>query len=296
MRPMLGPENPSANNKNRIATQNVLTGHVEQQAISESDFRQQLRTFETYGYARDPSVGNANLSGQTGQGIMGTGYVGNLAAAAHMSGASIYDSVPKDLRPNQDLKKRRNKKGDLSVVEGENAYKGPWAGYEGEEELKQKRVTAPPEGEGEEGEDKKQKQDEDVEDEEEMGQSLAAPGAEPGKKKRNRGMEFGTEQTTFHGQSEYDYLGRTYMAVPQDLDVNLMSESGTQECFIPKKCIHTWDGHARGVSAIRFLPQSAHLLLSAGMDNKVKVIIIFFLVNLSRIDYIFMCMGREYYL
>lgn len=30
------------------------------------------------------------------------------------------------------------------------------------------------------------------------------------------------------------------MHVPMDLDVNLLGEPGTQECFIPKRCIHTW--------------------------------------------------------
>jgi pre-mRNA-processing factor 17 len=84
-------------------------------------------------------------------------------------------------------------------------------------------------------------------------------------------IPFGEEKTTFHGTAERDYLGRTYMAVPQDLDVNLLGEPGTQPSFVPKKCIHTWSGHTRGVSAIRFLPGSAHLLLSAGMDNKIKV-------------------------
>ncbi|KAI9496100.1 WD40-repeat-containing domain protein [Zychaea mexicana] len=259
MRPMYGPENPVTDQ--RLSQQNILTGHVEQQAISESDFRQQLRTFETYGYARDPSLGSSNLSGQTGQGLLGTGYVGNLAAAAHMGGASIYDSVPKHLRPNKDLRKRRDKKGDLSIVEGENAYKGPWAGYEGEQEAKQfkKQLT------------EEEQQAAAAEGEEGKAVAIAGQESKPGKKERNRGMEHGTEKTTFHGASEFDYLGRTYMAVPQDVDVNLLGEAGSQECFVPKRCIHTWDGHAKGVSAIRFLPSSAHLLLSAGMDNKVKI-------------------------
>ncbi|KAI8384374.1 WD40-repeat-containing domain protein [Radiomyces spectabilis] len=241
-RPTMGPENPFSSRK--LATQNILTGHVEMQAISESDFRTQLRTFETYGYARDPSLGSANLAGQVGQGMMGTGYVGNLSAAAHLGGASVYDAVPKGLRPNKDIRKKREKKGDSSVLEGDNAYKGPWAGYETDHKAP---VGLEPE------------QQEEVQAV--MHPPKAKKAAEPA----------GNETTIFHGASERDYLGRTYMAVPQDLDVNLLGEPGTQDCFVPKRCIHVWEGHAHGTAAIRFLPKSAHLLLSGGMDNKLKI-------------------------
>lgn len=248
-RPTLGPENPFTDR--RLATQNVINGHVETQAISEMDFRTQHRTFETYGYARDPSLGTAtNLAGQTGQGLMGTGYVGNLAVAAELGGASIHDKVNRDFRPNKDAKKKRDKKGKLDEVDGPNAYKGPWAGYEDDN-------VGVPTGLNEE-------QIEEV-------KALQAP-PKSAFSVKNVAQETKTESTIFHGASEHDYLGRTYMAVPQDIDTNLFGEPGSQECFVPKKLIHTWEGHEKGVSSIKFFPKSAHLLLSGGMDNQIKVI------------------------
>lgn len=72
-------------------------------------------------------------------------------------------------------------------------------------------------------------------------------------------------------KEERDYQGRTYMHVPVDVGTSLRPDSVPEKCFLPKTRIHTWTGHTKGVSTIRWFPSSAHLLLSCGMDSKIKV-------------------------
>ncbi len=61
------------------------------------------------------------------------------------------------------------------------------------------------------------------------------------------------------------------MHPPQDVGVNLKSDTPPDRCFLPKNLIHTWEGHTKGISQIRWLPKTAHLLLSCSMDCRVKV-------------------------
>lgn len=72
-----------------------------------------------------------------------------------------------------------------------------------------------------------------------------------------------------------DYQGRSFLHIPQDVGVNLKSNAPPDRCFLPKAHIHTWQGHTKGISAIRWFPRSAHLLMSCSMDCRVKVFILF---------------------
>ncbi|VDM25585.1 unnamed protein product [Hydatigera taeniaeformis] len=93
------------------------------------------------------------------------------------------------------------------------------------------------------------------------------------KKKRVEEAPMSEEKSTLHISTPTDYQGRSFLHPPHDVPgVSLTTEEPPERCFLPKRLIHEWsNAHARGVSAIRLFPKSGHLLLSAGMDSKVKV-------------------------
>lgn len=43
----------------------------------------------------------------------------------------------------------------------------------------------------------------------------------------------------------YDYQGRSYLHIPQDVGVNLRSSVPPEKCYLPKKQIHIWSGHTK---------------------------------------------------
>ncbi|KAJ3414503.1 pre-mRNA-processing factor 17 [Chytridiales sp. JEL 0842] len=216
-----------------VNNRNTLTGFVERHNMSDITFNTMQRTYNNFGYTVDP---NAQHSGQL---------IGDYEKMVQLGGATVMDPVK---RP-EGFKRRRKAKGDPS---NPSSYLGPWAGYVDEDE----------------------KAPENVPTTEEQA-AIEAAAARMAKDSITKAPELveepGKEKTIFHGKEEFDYAGRTYMHVPTDVDVNLLGESGSQQCFLPKTLIHTWTGHTKGVNAIKFFPGSGHLLLSAGMDGKVKI-------------------------
>ncbi|XP_062013739.1 uncharacterized protein LOC133730084 [Rosa rugosa] len=81
----------------------------------------------------------------------------------------------------------------------------------------------------------------------------------------DKGEAILVERTCFHGKEERDYQGRSWIAPPS------YAKATNEYCFTPKRLVHTWSGNTKGVSAIRFYPRYGHLLLSAGMDSRVKI-------------------------
>ena len=105
-----------------------------------------------------------------------------------------------DRQPPKKRKRKREHKGDASVVDGPDAYKGPWARYEEE------RPDAASD-------------DELVDDEVEIvyeEDAIAPNPAAPAQKLLGTDYQETTDGETseFVGSQQADYLGRTYMHVP----------------------------------------------------------------------------------
>uniref|UniRef100_A0A1B6DRQ1 Uncharacterized protein n=1 Tax=Clastoptera arizonana TaxID=38151 RepID=A0A1B6DRQ1_9HEMI len=213
------------------AKKNMLAGFVEQAHISEFQFENQRRTFSSYGYALDPTIDEGTI-------VVGKTAIGAVSTPDDTEKKTVFESSAK--RPLD--KRKRNKNDNPSDIEG---FLGPWGGFKDEQ-----RVLKPNEEEAEELEEylaKKQKR---------------------GKQTDEKPLE---EKTVLHIKDSVDYQGRSFLHPPQDVGINLKSETPPDRCFLPKTHVHTWQGHTKGISAIRWFPRTAHLMLSCSMDCRVKL-------------------------
>lgn len=244
-RAAMGPANPFKSTEgNALKRKNVLTGYAEEAVISDATFSTQHRTFQSTGYAQDP--------GTVGQ------YVGDLARAQLLEGRDVVQMRPSK-EASESFRRKRQKKGDVSIVDGEGAYRGPWARYESLDQAYE--VEAALAGE-------------ELASDEEYIEEAIVPARAPAMSKAATGYEddVSTSETTeFHGSQLYDYQGRSYMHVPLDLDIDLRKESGADRNYHPKKQIFKWKFGSKPITALRFFPKSGHLLLSASADSKIKL-------------------------
>eukprot|EP00051_Salpingoeca_urceolata_P030841 m.9756 g.9756 ORF g.9756 m.9756 type:complete len:557 (-) comp3588_c0_seq1:159-1829(-) len=231
--PQLGPANPTS--KKRMEHKNVLTGYVEEGEVSAFQFENQRRTFDTFGYAMDPSVDYG----------AGNHVIGDLSKAKSMKGESV--ATARNVRPGD--KRKRLPRGDAADIE---SFAGPWAGYEDDV------LSAKP----------SEEQMAELEKRAEEKQAKTSQDVDVSEARKEESLK---SKTILHIPENqlYDYQGRSYMHPPT---VEGVTYEAPERCFLPKKCIHTWSpGHTKGVSAIRFFPNSGHLLLSAGLDAKIKL-------------------------
>ncbi|XP_077145673.1 pre-mRNA-processing factor 17 [Ranitomeya variabilis] len=166
-----------------------------------------------------------------------TKYIGSVDDAEKNQGLTVFETGQKKTE-----KRRKVKGSDASDIDG---FLGPWAKY-----IDEKDVAKPSEEEQKELDE------------------ITAKRQKRGKLEDDKPAD---EKTILHVKEMYDYQGRSYLHIPQDVDVNLRSTELPEKCYLPKKQIHVWSGHTKGVSAVRLFPLSGHLLLSCSMDCKIKL-------------------------
>ncbi|KRZ35659.1 Pre-mRNA-processing factor 17 [Trichinella pseudospiralis] len=192
--PLQGPSNPFKSAKQQML-RNTLTGFVEPAHISDFNFENERRTFESYGYAKDPTAD-----------VPSDRIIGDVESAAKYNGLTAFETGK---RLQTEEKREKLKNYDSSDVQN---FTGPWAPYVGEK-----------------------------------------------------------RRSILHISDTVDYQGRTFMCAPHDEGVNLRADAVPERCYIPKKLIHTWTGHKKGVQVIRWFPSSAHMLLSGSLDCRIKL-------------------------
>ncbi|KAG0484261.1 hypothetical protein HPP92_008340 [Vanilla planifolia] len=243
--PIYGPAHPYAKDGIAQGMRNHKMGFVEDASIHSFLFDEQYNTFHKYGYATDPS---------------GLSYVGDLETLERNQALSVYNI------PQQEQKRRRV---GIKTAEAEEDGSSAAASAEAsdpsvnnpasEEWLRQNRQS-PWSGK------KEVAQGELTEEQKKYAEEYAEKKAEKGRNGEGRGEKTdGMDKSTFHGKEEKDYQGRSWVSPPKD------AKPSNEHCYIPKRWVHTWSGHTKGVAAIRFFPRHGHLLLSAGMDSKVKI-------------------------
>uniref|UniRef100_A0A0C9QWX3 Pre-mRNA-processing factor 17 n=1 Tax=Wollemia nobilis TaxID=56998 RepID=A0A0C9QWX3_9CONI len=231
--PIYGPAHPYAKDGIAQGMRNHKLGFVEDAAIEPFMFDEQYNTFHRYGYAADPS---ASLSDNN--------IVGDMEALKRNQGLSVYN-----LPQREHKRRKQDKKEDEDESDGGEEAENPAS-----EEWLRKNRRSPWAGK------KEGLQTELTEEQKKYAEEHAEK-----KEGKEKSETLTADKSTFHGKEESDYQGRSWITPPKD------AKATNDHCYIPKRWVHTWSGHTKGVSAIRFFPKHGHLLLSASMDTKVKI-------------------------
>ncbi|MCL7031600.1 hypothetical protein MKW94_027956 [Papaver nudicaule] len=240
--PICGPAHPYAKDGMAQGMRNHKLGYVEDASIDNFVFDEQYNTFLKYGYAADPS------------GSSGTNYIGDLDALIKNGGISVYND-----RQSEQKKRKREKKIERQEDEADDGVDIGEVDNPASEDWLKKNRKSPWSGK------KQGVQGELTEEQKKYAEEHAVKKAAKEKGSDGDKVEVVPEKSTFHGKEEKDYQGRSWIAPPKD------AKAKNEQCYMPKRWIHTWSGHTMGVSAIRFFPKQGHLLLSAGKDSKVKI-------------------------
>ncbi|KAK5579279.1 hypothetical protein RB653_008960 [Dictyostelium firmibasis] len=236
---IFGPKKPFSSNEKKLDSKfkNHTNGIVEDYHINDYAFNQQVLQFKNRGYSENPNNSSELIGHRKDE---------NNSENKNSNNDNNNNSNNK----NKD-KRKRNITDDPSNI---NGYLGPWGTTKAEFELKQGR------------------ENDMVSIETNLTEQQRAFMDSRVKKQKGKDEEddddsksVGLNTSIFHGKVKKDYMGRSWLDPPSDLRLV------TPDTFIPKKLVHSYTGHTKGVAAIRYIPKYGHLLLSAGMDNTVKI-------------------------
>lgn len=228
--PEVGPSNPHKSEQQR-AQKNTLTGFVEPAHFNSFHFDRAIRSFDTLGYAEDPSEAPTQK------------FVGDSKKATENEGESLFESLKTGGQ-----KRKRILNYNSSDVDG---YTGPWARFENEE------AVAKPDPE-------LQKEMDEIVRKRKL-KSRA------GRRALQEQQHLTEESSKLHIKDDADYLGRSFMEPPKYTGTNLREDFVPDRCYPCTKQAHTYTSHTKAINAIRWFPKSAHMFLSCSMDGKVKL-------------------------
>lgn len=205
--------------------------------MSTQEFKKQLYTYENYGYANNPLNPKEILV---------------IRAPPSSEYKSVFQKSSSE-RQNfrKELKSLRIKNDDPSS----NDFKGPWARYQGEEDILNGRNQ-------ELTEEQKEKLDKMRQNKEKWEETQKPPGKIDYEK---TDITINEASLTRHMDLAPDYQGRNVFVPPSDLKQDPNSTS-----YLPKKCFKTLAGHTKEVECVKF-HKDGHLLLSCSLDNTVKI-------------------------
>ena len=243
--PVAGPAHPFRGGGQARGMRNHATGHVETAYVDKFMFDEQYATFQAHGYGAEPS---------------GNGFVGNVEALAENGADTVFSM--------NNAKRRKVREMVLAEVAAEEDGMRPdfsaWAPA---------RDAIKPLTTGDLTEEQKEyvtwhaarreanmRAKGRLRDADGNKITDAMVAAEAGEGETAKG-----DRSFFHGKEEKNYIGESWIVPPKD------RKKENDHTFIPKRCIHTWSGHTKGVQAIRFFPNYGHLILSAGLDSKIKI-------------------------
>ncbi|KAF9605973.1 hypothetical protein IFM89_021299 [Coptis chinensis] len=223
--PIYGPAHPYAKDGIAQGMRNHKLGFVENAAIEPFLFDEQYNTFHKYGYAADPSA------------MSGDNMVGDMEKMKENDGISVYNISQSEQKRRKIEKKKELKQGDESGDMDEDFDLEGVDNPATEEWLKKNRKS-PWSGK------KEGLVVELTEEQKKYAEEYAIKKAEKEKGGERDKGEAVVDKSMFHGKEENDYQGRSWIAAPKD------AKAANEKCYIPKRKIHTWSGHTKGVSPL----------------------------------------------